>query len=82
MRSLLVSHVASPEFHFGWAARPCVVSQAPFLVDLGDHPLPSRVPWRNLQVLLRKEKVTIPNKDIFLGILEGTGGICLLIYSR
>lgn len=37
--------------------------EAPFLVDLGDHPLPSRVPWRNLQVLLRKEKVTIPNKD-------------------
>eukprot|EP00435_Cladocopium_sp_Y103_P039653 s455_g10.t1 len=37
--------------------------EAPFLVDLGDHPLPSRVPWRNLQVLLRKEKVTIPNKE-------------------
>eukprot|EP00931_Biecheleriopsis_adriatica_P120614 TRINITY_DN95741_c0_g1_i1.p1 TRINITY_DN95741_c0_g1~~TRINITY_DN95741_c0_g1_i1.p1 ORF type:complete len:551 (+),score=156.66 TRINITY_DN95741_c0_g1_i1:35-1654(+) len=28
--------------------------EAPLLVDLGDHPLPTRVPWKNLQVLLRK----------------------------
>eukprot|EP00929_Paragymnodinium_shiwhaense_P029393 TRINITY_DN16851_c0_g1_i1.p1 TRINITY_DN16851_c0_g1~~TRINITY_DN16851_c0_g1_i1.p1 ORF type:complete len:456 (-),score=117.57 TRINITY_DN16851_c0_g1_i1:7-1374(-) len=24
------------------------------LVDLGDHPLPGRIPWRNLQILLKK----------------------------
>merc|ERR1719265_1398125 len=24
------------------------------LISLGDHPLPGRVPWRNLQLLLRK----------------------------
>ncbi|CAK9007127.1 unnamed protein product [Durusdinium trenchii] len=36
-----------------------LVLEAPILVDLGDHPLPSRVPWKNLQILLRKE--TAPN---------------------
>ena len=34
-----------------WAAG---VRQAPLLADLGDHGLPSRVPWKNLQILLRK----------------------------
>ncbi|CAJ1344104.1 unnamed protein product [Effrenium voratum] len=50
-----------------------LILEAPLLVDLGEHPLPARVPWRNLQILLRKPQATVitggdaslaPMKDI------------------
>lgn len=59
----LALHEEPPSMLHRLAVAVMLLLEAPFLVDLGDHSLPSRVPWRNLQLLLRKEKGANQKKD-------------------
>lgn len=50
----LASHEEPPKALHCLAEVLILVVDGPLLVDLGEHPLPERVPWENLQVLLHK----------------------------
>mmetsp|Transcript_4491 Transcript_4491/g.10484 ORF Transcript_4491/g.10484 Transcript_4491/m.10484 type:complete len:528 (+) Transcript_4491:66-1649(+) len=54
MKAMAAHHEPPPAVLHRLAVAVMLLLEAPLLVDLGEHPLPWRVPWRNLQVLLRK----------------------------
>mmetsp|Transcript_76858 Transcript_76858/g.148487 ORF Transcript_76858/g.148487 Transcript_76858/m.148487 type:complete len:641 (+) Transcript_76858:72-1994(+) len=50
----LASHEEPPRALHRLAEVLMLVVDGPLLVDLGDHPLPGNIPWRNLQLMLHK----------------------------
>lgn len=50
----LASHQDPPEVLHCLAEVLVLVVDAPLLVDMGEHPLPGRMPWKNLKSLLHK----------------------------
>lgn len=52
--SALASHVEPPIMLHRLAVALMLLLESPLLIDLGEHRLPTRVPWKNLQLLLRK----------------------------
>lgn len=54
MKAMAAHHEPPPAVLHRLAVAVMLLLEALLLVDLGEHPLPWRVPWRNLQLLLRK----------------------------
>lgn len=50
----LASHDEPPTMLHRLAVALMLLLESPLLIDLGEHRLPTRVPWKNLQLLLRK----------------------------
>jgi len=54
MKALASHHDAPPAALHRLAIAVMLLLEAPLLVEMGEHAFPWRVPWRNLQILLRK----------------------------